>query len=451
MNLPENFTKRMSNMLKEEYGDFIRAFENEPIYSGIRVNTLRPGAHKAVEAAFGALEPIPWCPDGYYADKSIISGRHPLHTAGVFYFQEPSAMCAAAGLPIEKGDRVLDLCAAPGGKSTQAGARLGGTGLLVANEIIRSRAEILSENIERMGLTNAIVTNEAPDRLAKKYPGFFDKIIVDAPCSGEGMFRKEPKAVTEWSIEHTVSCGMRQKNILLSALDMLRPGGMLMYSTCTFAPEENEMIAAWLLDMGMELCPAKGLDMLEPGRTEWSGSEHDMSLTRRIFPHKQRGEGHFAALFRKSGSSAPKTNRTLKRDPAAEAAMTLYRTFEREALNVTLTGDPVLFGDKLYLKPEGIDIDKIRVIRCGLWLGTIKKNRFEPSHSLAAALKPEDIKRTLAPDSGELKKYLAGEVIECREKGWSAVCSGGYVIGWGKCSGGMLKNHFPKGLRYKYC
>ncbi len=225
MKLPEKFTERMKSMLKTEYSAFINAFENSPIYTGIRINTAKEGAKEAVLSAFGDLEPIPWCKDGYYADKSLISGNHPYHMAGLFYFQEPSAMSAVSGLPIETGDFILDLCAAPGGKSTQAGAALNGSGLLVSNEIIKKRSDILSENIERMGLTNAVVTNETPQKLSEKYIEFFDKIIVDAPCSGEGMFRKEPQAVEEWSIEHTVSCGIRQRHILDCAVKMLKPGG----------------------------------------------------------------------------------------------------------------------------------------------------------------------------------------------------------------------------------
>lgn len=463
MKLPYKFEERMREMLGSEYAEFADAFQNEPIYSGIRVNTLRPGAHEAVKKAFGAIESIPWCADGFYADKSKISGNHPFHLAGLIYFQEPSAMCSAAALPIEEGDFVLDLCAAPGGKSTQAGAKLNNTGLLVANEIVRSRAEILSSNIERMGLTNAVVTNESPDALAEKYPEFFDKIIVDAPCSGEGMFRKEPQAVTEWSIEHTVSCGERQKNILSSALLMLKPGGMLMYSTCTFAPEENEKIAAWLIEKDMELVEMPELSMLTPGKTEWSGTGIDMSRTRRIFPHKNKGEGHFAALFKKPDSlSSDVEKREKKRKSkskgkntadksALEAAVGLYREFESRVMRVKLDGEFVMFGDRLYLKPEGIDVHGIKVLRCGLELGIIKKNRFEPSHALALALNESELKSCISLDISDerLIKYLSGEVIPCEQNGWCAVCAEGFCIGWGKCSGGQMKNHYPKGLRLK--
>lgn len=462
MNLPEKFEERMKKMLGSEYEAFKKAFDEEPIYTGLRVNTLRNNAMDSFKRVFGTQKPVPWCDCGFYVDKTQISGNHPFHLAGLYYFQEPSAMCAAQGLPISEGDYVLDLCAAPGGKTTQAGAKLNNTGLLVANEVVKSRSVILSGNVERMGLTNTVVTNESPDRLAKKYPGFFDKIIVDAPCSGEGMFRKEAQACTEWSIEHTISCGERQKNILQSALTMLKPGGMLMYSTCTFAPEENEKVASWLIDQGTELVEIPELSMLSEGVTQWGDGEKDMRSSRRIFPHKNMGEGHYAALFRKIGDCSandPKADakawKTKKKDNSKrdnsglENAVRLYRDFEQKVLNTALEGEPVLFGDKLCLKPYGIDIDKIKVVRCGLELGTVKKNRFEPAHALALALDKSKLKSCidLSLDDERVGKYLTGEVIPAEAEGWCAVCVDGYTLGWGKASGGMVKNHYPKGLR----
>jgi NOL1/NOP2/sun family putative RNA methylase len=454
MKLPIKFEERMKKMLNIEYDAFLDAFENSPIYAGIRINTSKLGARNAVLSAFGDLEPVAWCADGFYADKSLISGNHPYHLAGLFYFQEPSAMSAVSGLPIEKGDYVLDLCAAPGGKSTQAGAILNGSGLLVSNEIVKKRADILSENIERMGLTTTVVTNETPQKLSEKYIEFFDKIIVDAPCSGEGMFRKEPQAIEEWSVEHTISCGTRQKHILDCAVKMLKCGGYLIYSTCTFAPEENEQVAAYLLEnYDMELCDT-GLDMLDCGRTEWSNSDFDMSKTRRIFPQNQKGEGHFIALFKKNGEAkefAIKEKKSKKIDTLLKEAVSLYKKFEKSTLNISLDGDFVLFGDNLYLKPSGIDIDKIKVVRCGLHLGVCKKNRFEPSHALALALKKDDFKASISLDysSSQLKNYLMGDIIPCDENGWTAVLVNDFPIGWGKSSSGMLKNHFPKFLRLK--
>lgn len=455
MNLPEKFISRMKEMLNDEYNNFITAFETSPIYSGIRINTAKEGARGAVFSSFPNLTPVPWCADGFYADKSVISGNHPLHMAGLFYFQEPSAMSAVAALPINEGDFVLDLCAAPGGKSTQAGAALNGSGLLVANEIVKKRADILSENIERMGIKNAVVTNETPQRLSEKYIEFFDKIIVDAPCSGEGMFRKEPQAIDEWSIEHTISCGVRQKHILDCAVKMLKKGGIIVYSTCTFAPVENEEIAAYLInEHKLELCETP-LDMLDCGRTEWSESGFDMTKTRRIFPHKQNGEGHFIALFKKSGEPDTKQKKSAKKaskpNETLNNALALYRKFEKDALNISLEGDFVLFGDNLYLKPTGIDIDKIKVQRLGLHLGEVKKNRFEPSHALVLALTKNDFKSSVdfASDSEEIISYLKGNIIDCNQNGWTAVLTNGFPIGWGKASNGVLKNHYPKFLRLK--
>lgn len=453
MNLPEKFTERMKHMLKDEYSEFINAFENAPVYAGIRVNALKEDARSAVLSVWGELECIPWCSDGFYADKSKISGNHPYHMAGLIYFQEPSAMSAVAALPIDKGDFVLDLCAAPGGKSTQAAAKLNGTGLLVANEIIKKRADILSENIERMGIKNAVITNETPQRLAEKYPEFFDKIIVDAPCSGEGMFRKEPQAIEEWSIEHTISCKERQKHILDCAVKMLKNGGIIVYSTCTFSPEENEQVTAYLIENhNLTLCDTS-LDMLSEGKSEWSNSEHDMSKTRRIFPHKQKGEGHFIALFKKPGETSAADSRRVQKKPDSRLceAVSLYRKFEKETLNITLDGDFVLFGDNLYLKPQGIDVDKIKVVRLGLHLGVAKKNRFEPSHALCLALTKKDFKSAVNfnCESRELNAYLMGNIIDCNKKGWTAVLADTFPIGWGKASSGVLKNHYPKFLRLK--
>lgn len=450
MLLPEKFEIRMKNMLKTEYSDFLRALTDTPVYSGIRVNTKKKDAGEYIKREFGKLENIPWCADGFYADKSQISGRHPYHTAGLFYFQEPSAMSVVSAFSVNKDDYILDLCAAPGGKATQAGALLGEDGLLIANEINRSRSNILADNIDRFGIKNCIVTNETPQRLAEKYPNFFDKIIVDAPCSGEGMFRKEPQAVTEWSIEHTISCGERQKHILDCAFKMLRSGGYLVYSTCTFAPEENEKICAYILkNHNAELIAPENLDMLSHGETEWSDSEFDMDNTRRIFPHKNKGEGHFIALFHSLDEKTPreiKIKKTVKSDSEK-----LYREFEKEFLNVTLNDEFCLFGEQLYLKPKNIDIDKIKTIRAGLPLGVCRKGRFEPSWALCLALTKNDIKNTLdfRADSEKLKSYMMGQTLECSKKGWCAVTVDGYPLGWGKASGGVLKNHFPKYLRLK--
>lgn len=442
MILPQAFKERMKNMLKEEYDSFLDAFLNEPAYQGIRINKLKNGAKSAVFLETGELEEIKWCKNGYYTDKSKISGKHPYHVGGLVYFQEPSAMSAVEALGISEGDYVLDLCSAPGGKATQAAEKLAGTGFLMANEIIPKRAAILAENISRMGITNAIVTNESPDKLEGKYEAFFDKIIVDAPCSGEGMFKKEPQAVGEWSIEHTLSCAERQKHILKSAFKMLKGGGYLVYSTCTFAPCENEGVADWVLKNypEVELVPINNEGMTD-ACSIWADSEYDLSGAKRIFPHKSKGEGHFVALFHKK-SGEEKTY--FKKYDCKDAK--IFRDFEKDNLNTKLEGEIIAFGDRLFLLPCSVDIDKVKTILAGLFLGVCKKGRFEPSHALCLALSEKDFKNTIKTDHPE--KFFCGETLPCEKKGWTAVLYNGFPIGWGKASDGILKNHFPKYLRF---
>lgn len=440
--LPQDFLTRMKEMLGNEYDDFVAALDKETPYVGMRINPLKVKSKETVLSETGELEQVLWCKNGYYTDKKTISGKHPYHVGGLVYFQEPSAMLTVESLPIKKGDFVLDLCAAPGGKATQAAEKLGGTGLLVANEIIPKRASILAENIQRMGIKNAVVTNESPEKLSEKYTDFFDKIIVDAPCSGEGMFKKEPQAVTEWSWGHTISCGQRQKNILNSAFKMLKGDGYLVYSTCTFAPCENEEVVLWVLENypDVELVPIDA-DNVSDGNALWANSKRDFSGTKRIFPHKSNGEGHFTALFHKISGNSATCLGTYKNE-----AEKTFRDFEKTALNSHFEGFFVTFGDKIYLMPYNLDIDKIKTVLPGLFLGTLKKGRFEPSHALCLALSKDDFKSTI--EVSDCSKFFAGETISCDKKGWTAVLYNGYPVGWGKASDGVLKNHFPKYLRF---
>ena len=447
MNLPNDFENRMKKMLGEEYDSFAEAFSDEEHYVGLRIK------HEKKELFYDILkdcERVEWCPDGYYCDKSVISGNHPYHLAGLCYFQEPSAMSSVEAIKIEPDDFVLDLCAAPGGKATQAGLKLSPKGMLVANEIIPKRAQILAENIERMGISNAIVTNEAPEKLSERFEGFFDKIIVDAPCSGEGMFRKEPKAIEEWSINHTKTCAARQRHILACAYKMLVPGGSLIYSTCTFAPCENEETVCYVLENypDMHLLDT-GLTMLENGRNDWGDNKHDVTLAKRIFPHKNKGEGHFIALFKKDGEKPMRENVKFKEDKKCTDAVRLYKEFEKNTLNTELSGCFRLFGENLYLVPNGIELDKLKVVRAGLHLGVCKKNRFEPSHALALSLSAEQFKNKLSfsVNSAELSKYLHGETLTVDINGYLAVCVDDNPIGWAKGSQGIIKNHYPKYLR----
>lgn len=419
--LPIEFENRMKNTLKNEFDDFLSVYSNEP-YHGLRVNTLKIVPKEFVKLFPFTGENVNWCAEGFYCKSGY--GKHPCHRAGLFYYQEPSAMISAELLDVRKDDVVLDLCAAPGGKSTHIASKLNGTGLLVSNEIVRSRAVILRENIERMGISNAVVTNMSPDELEVEFSDFFDKILVDAPCSGEGMFRKEPEALVAWSVEHTLACAQRQRLILESASKMLRPGGVMVYSTCTFAPCENEKTVAYFLSKHPEFT-------LE-------AQEH-------IYPHLEKGEGHFAARLVKKGN-APRRERVSK---AKVNPPILFKEFEKNNLNTNLQGNFISFGDNLYLLPTPFgDIKNIKILLPGLHLGEIKKNRFEPSHHLALALKKDDFKLTHTLTESEIFHYYQGNVVNASlPNGWGAMLYDKYPTGWFKAVNGQLKNHYPKKLR----
>lgn len=419
--LPLDFKNRMKESLGDEYDAFIEAYNSPPLH-GFRVNTLKLDANELLKHFPFSRGNVPWCDTGFYYDSGF--GKHPCHRAGLFYSQEPSAMISAELLNVSEGDVVLDLCAAPGGKSTHLAAKLRGKGLLVSNEIVRSRALILRENIERMGISNAVVTNMSPDEMELEFSEFFDKILVDAPCSGEGMFRKDEEAIRAWSIEHTLACAQRQQLILKSAAKMLKSGGSMVYSTCTFSPAENE-------------------ETIEKFLCEHP--EFTLEYSEHIYPHKKLGEGHFAARLRKNGDGERKERRILLK----EADSSPFRSFEKENLNTSLQGKFVLFGENLYLLPALFgDIKNIRVVLPGLHLGEIKKNRFEPSHHLALALSGSDFKITHAANEKEVELYYQGNVVNAIvPNGWGAMLYHKYPIGWFKSVGGQLKNHYPKKFR----
>lgn len=437
MELLKDFKDRMKELLGSEYPEFEKAFSDGENFRAIRVNRLKkiPDPLKEI---IDNLEKVPWCPDGYYINKDILDGKSPEHIAGYIYFQEPSAESVVPVLGIEAGDFVLDLCAAPGGKATYAGEMLEGEGLLVANEIVKKRSTILSDNIERMGIKNAIVTNENPKDLEEKFPEFFNKIIVDAPCSGEGMFRKEERAKTEWSIEHTKSCATRQKLIMDSAIKMLSPGGKLVYSTCTFSPLENEGVCDYVLSKypEMELLPIDAPYFTDGYNLNF---HHDLTGTKRIYPHKNKGEGHFIALFRKKGEFTKPQFKDAKEEDIRE-----YREFEKKFLNCTLEGRFMRFGEDLYFSPLNVEIDKLKVERYGLHLGKCKKGRFEPAHALALATDFAKFKF----ECQDIERYFRGETLTSDIDGWTVVTHNGMNMGWAKGSGGILKNHFPKYMRF---
>lgn len=427
--LPEAFLQRMEAQLGSEYPAFLESLER-PRAVALRFNPLK--GERPVLPFVGA--PVPWEPEGFYYDPETRPGLHVYHEAGVYYLQEASAMAPVALLDPKPGERVCDLCAAPGGKTTQIAGRMLGQGFLVCNEINPKRAKILSRNIERMGVANALVTNEHPETLASRFPGFFDRVLADAPCSGEGMFRKEEAAVTDWSQETVQMCARRQREILDSAARLVRPGGRLVYSTCTFAPEEDEETVAAFLKAHPEFTP-------EPVEAPWFVPGENASY--RMWPHKLLGEGHFAAVLRKTQGESGEV-------PACPGGKCpkAWESFAKE-LDITLPeGKAVFFGQSLYWAPMELpELNRLKVLRPGLELGTERKGRFEPAHALALWLKTCAVAESFPPESPEMKAYLHGDVVPSGKRGWCLVQAGGYAIGWGKGDGSVLKNHYPKGLR----
>ncbi len=429
MMLPQDFLNRMQIQLGEEYPAFLESLER-PRAVALRFNPLKG---KIPELPF-VKEPVPWEPMGYYYDPDARPGLHPFHEAGVYYMQEASAMAPVSLLDPQPGEMICDLCSAPGGKTTQIAGRMEGKGLLLCNEINPKRARILSRNIERMGISNAVVTNEHPQNLAQRYTALFDRVLVDAPCSGEGMFRKEEAAVTDWSVETVAMCANRQKEILHSASQLLKPGGRLVYSTCTFSREENEQVISEFLQEHPEFSIEK---MDAPWFTEGSDG------TFRLWPHKLLGEGHFTAVLRKN--SGEEGNVTLEPEQSLPKQWLSFAT----ELGLSLPeGKAVIFANTLYWTPASTpSLRGVRVLRPGLELGEIKKDRLEPSHALALWLKDLENSEDFPAESRELQSYLHGETVPSKKSGWCLVKVDGYSIGWGKGDKTVLKNHYPKGLR----
>lgn len=427
--LPKAFLDRMQLQLGEEYPQFLQTLER-PRAVALRFNPLKG---QRPDLPF-AQEPVPWEEAGVYYDPQSRPGLHVYHEAGVYYLQEASAMAPVSLLDPQPGERICDLCAAPGGKSTQIAGRMLGKGFLLCNEIHPARAKILSRNIERMAVPNALVTNEHPAALASRFPGFFDRVLVDAPCSGEGMFRKEEAAVTDWSQEVVEMCARRQAEILHSAAQLVRPGGRLVYSTCTFAPEEDEQAVENFLESHPEFQP-------EQVEAPWFAPTSPGCY--RMWPHKLKGEGHFAAVLRKTGGEEQEVPLSQGKPLPQQ-----WQNFAKE-LGISLpAGKAVSFGQSLFLAPEEMpDIARLKVMRPGLELGTVKKDRFEPAHALALWLRDCANTEHFQPDSPQMTDYLHGDVVESGRKGWCLVCAGDYSIGWGKGDGRVLKNHYPKGLR----
>ena len=427
--LPQAFLNRMEKQLGAEYPAFLASLER-PRAVALRFNPLKGNA----PALDFVGENVPWESMGYYYDPDSRPGLHPYHEAGVYYLQEASAMAPVQLLDPQPGERICDLCAAPGGKTTQIAGRMAGEGFLLCNEINPKRAKILSRNIERMGVANALVTNEHPQKLADRLEGFFDRVLIDAPCSGEGMFRKEEAAVTDWSVETVQMCARRQAEILESGAQLLRAGGRLVYSTCTFAPEEDEMAVSEFLRNHPEF---------EPEEIDAPWFEKGENGSFRMWPHKLLGEGHFAAVLRKKGENETET---LKNN--GEKLPKAWLEFAKQMDIQLPEGQAIFFGESLFwASPELPSMRGLKVMRPGLELGIVKKDRFEPAHALALWLKTCTNVEDFAPDSQQIDAYMHGDVVSSDKKGWCLVTVGGFSLGWGKGDGRVLKNHYPKGLR----
>lgn len=469
--VPEAFLNKMADLLGDEFNEFLTSL-HQPPKVGLRVNTLKISPEELTHISPYKLSPTPWCSSGFIVDelnekpRFIPPGKHPHHSAGLYYLQEPSAMAASEVLSPQPGEKVLDLAAAPGGKSTHLAGLMQNAGLLVANEIHPRRVWDLAENLERCGVTNAIVTNETPFRLAEHFGDFFDRVMVDAPCSGEGMFRKSQSARKEWKPEMPRSCAIRQATLLDQAARMVKPDGCMAYTTCTFSPEENEGVIARFLEkhpefdlMSFNLTPG-----LLPSKPEWIGLPKDHKLNRaiRIWPHQSPGEGHFIALLTKNsaiykyrqnnktteGIFPKRTNRSEGRsstnsilDDFARANLTFLFDYKQLSVN----------GSYIYRLPnESPNIAGLKVIHPGWWLGSIHNDRFIPSHALAMGIRMDQARQIILLHPGDqlASAYLGGESFTMAGKNeWVLVTVDGFPIGWGKRVQNVVKNYYPHGLR----
>lgn len=497
MELPNMFLEQMERLLGEEYPEYLESFSRQA-HSALRVNTGKIPVKEFLNKTGWDLRPVPWVPNGFYYHAGKPAGedasnpaKHPLYYAGLYYLQEPSAMTPASRLPVEAGDRVLDLCAAPGGKATELAARLQGSGVLLANDISSSRARALLKNLELQGVRNMMVTSEDPERLTRAYPEYFDKILLDAPCSGEGMFRKEHSMIAAWRNRGPSWYAPIQKTLIRQAWRMLRPGGYLLYSTCTFSLKENEEVIDGFLEEypDMELCPIEPYEGFAPGV---SVGGRDLSACVHIYPHRMEGEGHFLALMKKRNSeiccpekrnsecmsakektlqkSRKETKKGYERgkkrrdrlgrggedvqspDRMTAAAAEFLTHTHRDWNN----GRFFCRQDHVYFLPDGVEpVEGLRYLRTGLWVGTVKNGRFEPSQALAMALRPEQFDNVLNLRSEDDRtfRYLKGETLFLDENdavggnGWVLICVEGFPLGFGKVAGAAVKNKYYAGWR----
>lgn len=460
MELPDKYVNRIRKQLGEQAEEYFACFSERRRY-GLRVNTKKISVEDFLKLSPFELEPVPWTDNGFYYDPDRYHpAKHPFYATGLYYLQEPSAMAPAAMLPVKPGDHVLDMCAAPGGKTTELGARLSGTGTLYANDLSASRARALLRNLELFGITNSVVTAEPPEKYLDRAASYFDSILIDAPCSGEGMFRKDSAIIKAWEADGPETYSPIQRNLLITGTELLKPGGYLLYSTCTFSPQEDEQTVEYLLNErdDMSLVPLPMYDGLDTGHQEWtlSGKVPGTEYTRRFWPHRIGGEGHFLALFRKSEDADPGTN-VCRRYMYKKAELT---SEAKEFLAcLEQRPDPSRIEEhegKLYYAAEDLlDLRGMRILRSGLYLGENRKKRFEPSEPLALAAKGFNPSVNLRADDVRVEAFLRGESIDLSDDEYSRDFEGrivlvtveGFGAGFGKLLKGRVKNRIPAGWR----
>lgn len=466
--LPKEFLAKMERLLGAEYADFAVSFSQPPLV-GLRVNTLKIAPDDFSTMSPFALKPVgDYAPAGFLLDDASKPGGHPYHAAGLYYLQEPSAMAVAQLVDPQPGEWVLDMAAAPGGKSSHLAALMQDSGLLVANDIDAKRAAILAENMERWGARHALITNAHPEQLAQQFGPLFDRVLVDAPCSGEGMFRRmgvgsAKGAKIGWREEEVLACARRQTAVLHTAAQLVKPGGRLVYATCTFAPEENESSIARFLrehdDFALiEPPPHAGFDR---GRPSWAADglpQVGLEKCVRLWPHRFPGEGHFIAVMQRAGTKKPdRSQRPVRFQPPKSAELKVWREFVRATLRGEWPEERMLLRNgRLYLlPPDAIETGRLKLVRYGLLLGEIRSGYFKPAHALALALTREEMVTAVhfPADAPEIAAYLAGHPLSITDHrlpltdNWSLITVNDFPLGWAKAGGGQLKNHYPRGLR----
>ncbi len=445
----------LSNDFKEKYRNLM-GDRAEKLFTAIQTDSqeafrLNPLKDNYQNVSYSLDKPIEYSDIGYFGD---INGNSIDHLSGYVYSQEPSAMYVTEIVDPTGDEKILDLCAAPGSKTTYIASKMASKGLLVSNEINAKRAKVLSSNIERMGITNTVVTNNSPKDFEKKFDNFFDKILVDAPCSGEGMFRKDPESVKYWSLDYVEQCANRQKHILDSSYKLLNKGGALIYSTCTFSPEENEQNVAWFLEKypDMHLVEVKKFAGMEDGRPEWGNGNQELTKALRMFPDQFNGEGHFMCKLVKDGEPDEPKDRNIN-DGLKKDDIQFVQKFAKTNLNGLTQNNWLKISDYLY---QAATMDNrfkgLHILRNGLKLGEFKKNRFEPDIAWILALKPIDLKTVFELDQEQFEKYLHGESVILPDKPdfdnkWIGLSYEQKLFSWGRYSNQQIKNVYPKGLR----